>query len=114
MQDTESMQKLKVMKPISPSEIVWKLWWKGLVRKRKTIFHKVSKVSKQRIYKSYCSFLRIHLKTYKKSIHSNMICDAHTHRGRTDLHFRSRRTKGKLKCRPQSKAAVKSSKRTCP
>ena len=37
MQDTESMQKLKVMKPISPSEIVWKLWWKGLVRKRKTI-----------------------------------------------------------------------------
>ena len=77
-------------------------------------FHKVSKVSKQRIYKSYCSFLRIHLKTYKKSIHSNMICDAHTHRGRTDLHFRSRRTKGKLKCRPQSKAAVKSSKRTCP
>ena len=30
------------MKPISPSEIVWKLWWKGLVRKRKTIFHKVS------------------------------------------------------------------------
>ena len=42
MQDTESMQKLKVMKPISPSEIVWKLWWKGLVRKRKTIFHKVS------------------------------------------------------------------------
>ena len=38
MQDTEGMQKLKVMKPISPSEIVWKLWWKGLVRKRKTIF----------------------------------------------------------------------------
>ena len=45
MQDTESMQKLKVMKPISPSEIVWKLWWKGLVRKRKTIFRLPRQIS---------------------------------------------------------------------